>query len=241
MAQNTMTTAGAVAPPARSASTGGLLLRIVSLALLDAFTIWFCYRLIVDGNIFLALTVAVITLLINYFFMGPQSAYPYRWFTPGLALMILLVLYPTGFTLYIAFTNYGTGNILTQPQAIRQIERQTYAADDAPTYAWTAYQNESANVLLWLEAENGDIFLTRPDEPFVPLAESEFNVEGTDAPDTLGDFTQVSPFIAATNPAIVGGTFGVGTEAVQIPANGGDALALQPLYTYDAENNTVTS
>ncbi|MEL6273331.1 MAG: ABC transporter permease subunit, partial [Chloroflexota bacterium] len=89
--------------------------------------------------------------------------------------------------------------------------------------------------------ENGDVFLARPDEPFVPLAESEFNVEGTDAPETLGDLTRVSPFVAATNPAIVGGTFGVGTEAVQIPANGGDALALQPLYDYDVERNVVIS
>jgi ABC-type sugar transport system permease subunit len=85
------------------------------------------------------------------------------------------------------------------------------------------------------------VLIGRPDEALAPLAESDFDVDAAAAPDALGSFVKMSPFLAAANPAIAGGTFGLEPDAVQIPTSGGDALALQKLYEYDAEANTFTS
>lgn len=222
-------------------TVGGIAARLVSLALIDAFTIWFVYQLVVDGNLFLAVLITVITLLLNAFFTSPRL-YPYRWFSPGLALMLLMVFYPLAFTFYIAFTNYGTGNILTQQQALQQITQQRYAAEDAVGYEWTAYQNEAGEVLLWLRSEETDeVFIGRPDAPLLPLAQSNFNVPPDTAPNQLGDYAQLSAFQAAANPNIAGGTFGEGASAVQIPTGGGLARALQPLYDYNAQTNTLVN
>ena len=93
------------------------MLRLLALAVIDAFAIWFLYQLLDDGVIYLALTVGIITLLINVVFLR-EDLYPLRWMSPGLALMILMVVYPVLFTVYSAFTNYSDGHILTKQQAI---------------------------------------------------------------------------------------------------------------------------
>lgn len=235
------TTAGANNSPAdsnSSSSVGGVAARLGALALVDAFAIWFVYSLVRDGNFFLALTIAVVTIGINIFFSS-ERMYPYRWFSPGLALMVILVLYPTAFTLYISFTNYADGNLLTKPQALDVLEGRTYTAEDAPSYDWTAYSNEAGDVLLWLEGPEGETLIGRPGQPLLAAAESEFAIEANEPPDALGDFQQVSSFQAITNPQIAGGTFGEGDTAVQIPSSGGDARALQPKYDFQPDENVL--
>ncbi len=215
----------------------GLVGRLGALALLDAFTIWFVYSLVRDGNFFLALTMLIVTVGVNVFFLSDRM-YPYRWFSPGLALMVILVLYPTAFTLYVAFTNYADGNLLTRQQALQVLEGRTFAGEDAPVYEWTAYRNEAGEVLLWLAGED-ETLIGQPGEPLVTPAESEFDIEADAPPETIGDYTQLSQFQAIANPAIAGGTFGEGETAVQIPSSGGDARALQQKYTYQPDSNTL--
>ena len=98
-----------------------------------------------------AILVAAVTLLINAAFLI-EGLYPYQWFSPGLALLILFIVYPTIFTIYVAFTNYRDGNLLTKPQARDVLEDQLYLPTDAPTYSWTAFRStEDPNeYALWL-------------------------------------------------------------------------------------------
>ncbi len=126
-------------------------LRLVALAAIDAFTIWFVAQLAADGEWILAILVAAVTLLINAAFLI-EGLYPYQWFSPGLTLLILFILYPTIFTVYVAFTNYRDGNLLTKPQARDVLEDQLYLPTDAPTYSWTAFRStEDPNeYALWL-------------------------------------------------------------------------------------------
>ena len=45
---------------------------------------------------------------------------------PAAVFMTLLVIYPIVYTVYVALTNYGTGNILTKEQVVNQFEIATY-------------------------------------------------------------------------------------------------------------------
>ncbi len=70
-----------------------------------------------------------ITLGINAVFLI-DGLYPYRWFAPGLALLILMIIYPTIYTIYVAFTNYRDGNLLTRAQAEDVLQNPVYLPAD---------------------------------------------------------------------------------------------------------------
>ena len=133
------------------------MLRLVALAVVDATAIWFVGGLIDQQDWILAGFVAVITLGLNAVFLV-DGLYPYRWFSPGLALLVVMIIYPTVFTVYVAFTNYRDGNLLTRSQAEDVLSQQTYLSADATTYTWTAFRSTDNpdKYALWLIPEKGD-------------------------------------------------------------------------------------
>ncbi len=134
--------------------------------MIDAFAIYLLYNMFQDGVWQLAIVIALVTILINAIFIF-EDLYPLRWVSPGLALMIIVVVYPIISTVYIAFTNYGDGHLLTKPVAIRLIEEETYLPPDAELYDWIAYISpDGQSFLLWLTSPDGSIqYIARPDEP----------------------------------------------------------------------------
>src|SRR4051812_5175180 len=68
-------------------------LRIIGLAFIDGIAIWFALTLYNDNNIIASVIILAITALINYIFIS-NRLYPVRWLTPGLAMLILMVIYP---------------------------------------------------------------------------------------------------------------------------------------------------
>src|SRR6476619_2838144 len=87
---------GAQAPPTSSLNAGTLtswLLRLGGLAVIDASAIYLIYNMVLDGVWQLAIVIAIITVLINAIFLS-EGLYPLRWISPGLALMLLVVVYP---------------------------------------------------------------------------------------------------------------------------------------------------
>ncbi len=133
-----------------SGSIVGVGFRLAALALIDAFAIWFVSELLGQDEIILAGFVSVITVGLNAVFLI-DGLYPYRWFSPGLALLILVIIYPTVFTVYVAFTNYRDGNLLTRAQTQDVLEDRVYLPEDAQIYTWTAFRSEDGGeYALWL-------------------------------------------------------------------------------------------
>ncbi len=146
----------------RNALTAGNFLRLgavyLGLALVDAFALYMIYAFANDGVWELAITVGLITLMVNIINLR-QGLYALRWIAPALALMCLLVVYPIFYTVYISFTNFGDGNLLTKQQVIGLLANDTYLPEGGDVYLWRLYQNAAGEYALWLTDENdGDAY-----------------------------------------------------------------------------------
>jgi ABC-type sugar transport system permease subunit len=212
----------------------GLVVRLALLVAVNGFALWFLSELIDDKVWFLALAVGVIAVGFNVFFLF-NAMYPFRWFTPGLALMILMVAYPTIYTIYVAFTNYRDGNLLQKYQAIDQIEDRKYLPSGAGLYTWTAFSTPDGNYALWMVSEDGEDILFAPegdkarqisldDEDLGPLDDKGI-------PEYVGDYTPLSIF-AASSAKLEDRLFGSPSDPIQI-ASASKAGRYVQQYVYD--------
>ena len=79
-----------------------------TLAVVDAFFIWFISKLIPLGYFPLAAAILAIAVFVNVVVLL-ERAYPLRWMVIGLVLMALFTIYPIVFTVWVAFTNLERG------------------------------------------------------------------------------------------------------------------------------------
>ena len=169
----------------------------MALALIDGFAIWFVAGLIDQQDYILAAFVAVVTVGINAAYLI-GGLYPFRWFSPGLTLLIIMLIYPTVFTVYVAFTNYRDGNLLTQSQAQKILLDQTYLPPDAPTYSWTAFRStaDPNQYALWLIPDTeagGPPALAKPGE-LIPADQVDLGANTLDengVPTGLKDYERI--------------------------------------------------
>ena len=217
------------------------LTRFILIVLFDAGAIWFIQNAISRGFAQLAITLAVVTLMLNLIFLIPR-AYPFRWMALGLSFLILFVIYPIIFTIYIAFTNYGDGHLLTKEQAIPLIEQATFLAEGGRAYSWTAFRNPEGDYALWLVNPEGETFLAKPGEEIVPAAPGDPGIGEADAngiPTSIDGYQRLNALLAATDKELPNIKFGAeGSRTVQV-SSPSTASELQPRFKYDPATDTV--
>lgn len=123
-----------------------------ALALLNAIALTLIYGLLDMGNVPLAVVLGIIAFGATIIFFVPRF-YPIRWMVPGLAFMILLVLYPIYFTVSNAFTNYGDGHLYAKQQSINLITARKYVPAEANVYRWEVMQADDGRYALYLTRE----------------------------------------------------------------------------------------
>jgi ABC-type sugar transport system permease subunit len=226
--------------PGRSATVIGTSLRLLALGIVDAFALWLLLQLARDGVWFLAAIIVIITLGLNFFYLRPEL-YPFRWFSPGLALMILMVAYPTIFTIYVAFTNYSDGHLLTREQALQLYLREVYLPEDAASYSWTAFRSEDgAQYTLWLSDAQGNAFIARPGEPITPVTDGMEGIGPLDedgVPESIAGYERLNRITAAADDTLPTLLFGQEPELVGI--SGRNAGRFQQKYVYEAEQDAL--
>ena len=216
-------------------SIAGWIVRLTALAIIDAFAIWLIYLMVGDGVWQLAIVLAIVTIAINVIFLRPQF-YPLRWVSPGLALMIIFVAYPIFFTIYISFTNYGDGHLLTKQQTIEQFENQVYLPEDAEIYNYVAYKDAEGNYMLWLTPRSdGQAITVTPGSEPTPR-------EG-EPPDTLDGYSRIPQNrIFGELTALSALRFGTEDDSFQVSQQQfGVAAKFEPLYVYDSQTDTLTN
>lgn len=211
------------------------ILRVVLIVLFDAAALWFAQNAFSQGFDRLVIIVAVITVMLNVIMLHPK-AYPFRWMAIGLSFLILFTIYPMLFTIYIAFTNYGDGHLLTKEQAIPLISKQVYLPEEGKSYSWTAFKSDEGDYALWLIDPEGETFLGKPGEPIVAASPGDAGVGEADSkgiPASIDGYERLNGLIAATDenlPNIKFGEEGDFTIQIRSPS---EAAELEIRYVYD--------
>jgi ABC-type sugar transport system permease subunit len=228
---------GAKASPTSSFNTASLtswLLRLGGLAVVDACAIYLLYNMFRDGVWQLGIVITIVTLFLNAVFLF-EDLYPLRWISPGLALMIVVVAYPILSTIYIAFTNYGDGHLLTKPVTIRLIEQETYLPEEGIVFDWTAYISpDGQQFLLWLES---------PDDSIKLIARPNTAVEESsgDPPEEIDGYRRLNNIERVRYTSqLTALTFGVDDVRFQVSNSQiGKAARYQQRYRYDAAQDAM--
>lgn len=217
------------------------LIFIILVVVFDVGAFWFIRSAVNLGFTQLVIIISVITVMLNLIFLIPK-AYPFRWMAAGLSFLILFTIYPILFTVYVAFTNYGDGHLLTKEQAIPLIQKATYLAEGGKSYTWTAYKNDAGEYALWLTDPDGGTFIAKPGEAIQPAKPGDLGVGEADSsgiPTSLDGYQRLNGLLAATDKELPNIKFGIeGEQGVQIRSPS-EAAELQIRYLYDEATDTI--
>ena len=224
-----------------TATLSGMIIRLVLLAIFDILSVWLISNMFLDGYWPLASIIGLITIFVNVVLLR-EGMYPLRWMVIGLSLMTLITVYPILYTVFIAFTNYGDGHLLTQQQSIDSLESQTYLPETGLAFSWNAYQNAGGDYMLWLTNEDGETLLAKPGEALIPVTDpAEYGeLDENGAPLEIEGYSLIPRMqtIAIINEL---GAIEFGEEPDIVSIDNLDrASTTQQRYVYDDETDTMT-
>ncbi|MCA0453335.1 MAG: maltose ABC transporter permease MalF [Chloroflexi bacterium] len=230
-------------------SMKSLVARIVLLGLVDVIVIQLALALGSNITPVLGIAIIVFTIIANVAFLS-ERLYPWRWVIPALAGMFLLVVYPIGYSVVVAFTNYGDGHLLQKQQVIDLRLAETYAPEGAPTYKVYVYRSDATeDFRFWLVDSNGKTFFYAPgQEALTEVAPDDVSLGARDdngIPTTLDGFNRLPPGGALRfsetlqNIAIDAGDNTIKITRLGI-AEAQEAKELQSAWRYDPATDTLT-
>ena len=229
----------------KTISNIGNLATIIIVAVVDVALAWLAFKLFSLGYIPIGICMVIIMAMISVAFLVPK-AHMFRWMSVGLSAWLLFSIFPIIYTIYNAFTNYGDGHLITQAQAIEQIQAQTYLPETGKAYEWIAYRSPDNEFLLWLKDTEGNTKLvTQVDakgDAEIPLETGKNGIGELDAqgaPLTIEGYQRLTPIQASQNPNLRDIKFGDPGNTVQVRSSS-VAAELKPLYEYDPVANTFT-
>jgi ABC-type sugar transport system permease subunit len=167
--------------------------------------------------------------------------YPLRWMLIGLVLMVLFAIWPILLTVFVAFTNYGDGHLLSKVQSIEQLEKERFLPEGGLAYSWTGYRNESGEYALWLQNPAGESFFAIPGTPLIPASEAEGvgELDENGIPTEIEGYTRLNALQVASDQTISQIQFGSEEDGVQI-RSAREAAQLQSRYQYDDGQDVIT-
>ena len=226
---------------AETMSTGSLLIRLIVLAVVDAFVVWFILALVPRGNIILAVAVAIVTVVVNIVVLRADAG-PLRWMIIGLVLMAMFAIYPILYTVYVSTTNYGFGHLLTKEQVIQQFESTKYLPEGKGAYTWTAYVSDNGDFALWLQDNQGQSYLAYPDQPITSVEPGQQGVGELDTegiPATIEGYQRLNRLTVVRYINDLGKlSFGTGDWVVQVSSLD-TASELEPQFSYDPARDVL--
>jgi ABC-type sugar transport system permease subunit len=228
----------------------GLVLKIIFLGIFDAIAIYLALALGRQLGTPLGIAIGIYVVAVNVVFLR-RDLFPWRWIVPAFGGMLVLILYPIGYSLVVAFTNYGDGHLLSKEQVINQRLAETYAAPNAPTYDVYIYRSDAENAFrFWFTDQDGNTSVFYP-------AEGELRaVEPSDTSFGERDENGVPLALDGYNRLPAGGalrfaqtlqslTIGEPPEQIRITRIGlgevHQAALLLPRWRYDAAADTLTN
>ncbi|MGC9529186.1 MAG: maltose ABC transporter permease MalF [Candidatus Bipolaricaulaceae bacterium] len=147
------------------------LAKIVGLGVLDALAVYWCVLFAWGGNWPFFASVAGGAVLTNVIAFS-RRAYPARYLAPGVFFLVLMVVFPMGYTVYISFTNYATGHILSKHQVVGLLTSREYAPPDAIAFSFQGF-GEGGDVYALLLSGPAGRYVALPDGGLDPAEQHE--------------------------------------------------------------------
>lgn len=227
-----------------SITLGSVILRIFSLMLFWAGGSWLMLRLWADGYWPFAAVILVITCLITFIWVRPET-YPLRWMSPGLVFMLLISVYPILYTVYISFTNFGTGHLIAKTRVIEVLENRKFLPKNGSEYDFALYRNTSGELAVLLLPSPGSEPIVLVPGSTIPQSQTgkivieaappeQIVIDGAQSPYQLLPKNQILTALSE----LQGVTFGSDKHAVQVTGMT-KAAALESRYVYDSQADTI--
>lgn len=151
-----------------STGIGALVAKIAILGLFDASVVFLAAILVQKGDIAIAVLVLVGTVILNVIYLN-EKILPAKYIAPGLVFLAIFQVFVIGYTVYVAFTNYSTGHVLSKDQAIEALLSQSQRRlPDSPSYAVTVVEADSKLAFLVTEPD-GTAAIGTSDNPLEPV------------------------------------------------------------------------
>ena len=110
------------------------------------------------GETLLAGTLLVVTALAAWIYTS-QRLYAWRYLFPGIAAVVIFVVFPMLYTVAISFTNYSSRNLLSFERATAYFLDETYQAEGR-SYGFTLLSDGHRHVGRFEDPDTGEIFLS---------------------------------------------------------------------------------
>jgi arabinogalactan oligomer / maltooligosaccharide transport system permease protein len=230
-------------------SVTGLVLKLLFLSVVNATTLYGILTLLPLRE-WTALTVMVVaTIALDVVYLS-KRAIPAKFLIPGTIALLIFQVYPVLYTGYIGFTNYGTGNVLTQEQAVGRILADGITVPEGATrYASTPLVDiDTDELALLLVDPSDDQLILGTEDGLTPLDAADIVGEGVDRvilgryrPMTLGEAGQREAEVLAfavpvDDPSLL--DEGASAEAISVQTFNSAAVAIAR-FEYDPARDVI--
>jgi len=186
------------------------------------------------------IAVVVATVLLDWAYLSPR-AIPAKYLVPGTIFALIFAVVPVIYNAFIAFTNFGTGNVLTREQAVDSITDRVSNVPGSTRFDLTllAADDGAGEFALLLEDEAGNQFLGTADD-FFALAPTDIETNADGKVLGVGDFVALNLGQIADRQQELVDFEVVSDEGTIKVLTVTSAAVYEPLYRYDEATGTVT-
>lgn len=127
------------------------------------------------GELAFALLTVILTALALYIF-GSKKTYAHRYIYPGIAGMILFILFPLAYTVGLAFTNYSAKNQLSLDRTQSVLMQRTFQSGES--YSFELYKTDNGHRIY---VKDGEQLLATPDFD-ISSPSADYDLNAADVP-----------------------------------------------------------
>ncbi len=173
--------------------TVGFMIKIGLLSASNALAVWAEYVLITHHRWPAVGVVAVSTLLIDWLYLVPRTwTLPAKFLIPGTVFLIGFQVIPIIFTISVAFSNYSTGHILTEGQAIATIKINSLEPPaNGRQFDLAPARDKSGKLVLLLHDETGGKVYVGTTKRLTELPKSDVTLGPTGQPSAAKGYTLI--------------------------------------------------
>ncbi|MET1281091.1 maltose ABC transporter permease MalF [Vibrio navarrensis] len=181
------------------------------------------------GEVAFAMLTIILTALALYIF-GSKKTYAHRYIYPGIAGMILFILFPLAYTVGLAFTNYSAKNQLSLERAQTVLLDRTFQSGES--YPFTLYKTDAGYRIV---IKDGDVLLST-DDFAIGAAPSELSLTPVETP--IGEVEPIKTIVSNRSAL----------NSIDLHLPGGEEIRMSglrkfagvvPLYTMQADGETL--